>query len=261
MREALTRLLHLFYVGFTLARMHLTSYTASIASSVLWFTVIFVPVVVFTPEPTRAIHVFLPGVFGLSAASVGMWVATEFLRWYVYEGLTDMFRECGLNVFHYLLMGIHTDVPVHVVVSYFLASSIACIYVGLNLGVIVPENPAYLLLAYLTAIPVYLLCGALIAYLYTVTPIAGAWTNIIQMSVLVGTVIPPSVLPDPVYALVNPATIVAELARAAYEANFIPVSILLPLTPLVIVAYTITAYVISRACDRYIAKHGIRFRI
>ncbi len=258
---ALRKLLHLLYVGTALARMHASSYLAATINAVLWFTLIFVPSILLTGNPEQAFLTFLPGVFALTIASTGMWSATEFLRWYVYQGLTDLFRECGLNVFHYLLCGIHTDVALQGFATYLLAAFVACYYANLDPLLVIPANPVLMVLAIAVAIPTYLLCGALMAYLYTATRIGGVWTNIIQMIVIVGTIVPPKALPIPWIALLNPATIVAELLRASYGTNTFSVEHLLALTPILATLYVVLAYVIAQASDRRIARYGIEFRI
>ena len=259
-KDSLRRFIHLLYIGTSLARMHLTSYVASVINTVLWFAIIFVPATYFSPNPLRAIHVFLPGTIGFTAAATGMWVATEFLRWYVHQGLTDMFRECGLNVFHYLVCGVHIDLLAHTVISYFAATLFTLAYLHASPAQVLPQNPYLFILAVLTAVPAYLLCGSLIAYLYTVTPLGGVWTNIIQMVVTIGTIVPPTVLPKPELALINPAALAAELARASYEANFIPINTLLTLVVPLTLTYLILSYVIATYCDKYIAKYGLRYR-
>ena len=168
---ALRRTLYLFYIGTYLARMHIVSYIASIINSLLWFLVIFGPTLMFSPDPVRALRTFLPGTLAFTAASVGMWVSTEFLRWYVYHGLTDMFRECGLNVFHYLVLGVHIDVLIHVVLSYFLIAAVASFYVVSDVSLILPSNTLLFIIAVILAIATYILCGALLALLYTITPL------------------------------------------------------------------------------------------
>jgi len=258
--EGLRRFTHLLYIGTNLARMHVSSYVASTINTVLWFSIVFVPTTLFSPNPLKALHVFLPGTIGFTAAATGMWVATEFLRWYVHEGLTDMFRECGLNVFHYLVCGFHIDLITLTLVSYLAVTSLATTYLGVPITHVLPTNPLLFALAFILAVPAYLLCGALIAYLYTVTPVGGAWTNLIQMVLIVGTIVPPKVLPNPELALINPAVLASELARASYGANFIPVNTLLVLATPLALTYLALAYIISKYCDKYIAKYGIRFR-
>lgn len=117
------------------------------------------------------------------------------------------------------------------------------------------------IIALVFSIAVYLFYGALAAYLYTVTPIHGAWTNIFQMIVVVGTIIPPKILPNPELALLNPATIVSELARASYNTNSIDIHLILVLTPILGTIYILSAYALSRYCEAHISRHGIMYRV
>ncbi len=250
----------LLYVGTILARLHIVSYLTSIINGVLWLVLVLVPSIVLTGRTVEALLTFLPGVFALIAASSGMWTATEFLRFYVYQGLTDMFRECGLTVFHYLVCGIHIDVLLIGLATYLLASTVSCLYLGVDLSILVPGDPIAIAIAFVTAIASYMLCGSLIAYLYTVTRIGGVWTNLIQMLLVIGTIIPPSVLPSPWIALINPATIVAELLRASYGTNILPKNTLFILSLPLTAIYIVLSYVVSKACERRIARYGVEYR-
>ncbi len=253
--------LHLLIVGTTLSKLHAVSYVVSCLSTVMWFLVIFVPVTLFSPNPIAAFKTFLPGVLAMGAASVGMWVATEFTRWYVYQGLTDLFRECGLGVLHYLFCSIHIDLLLANTATFF-ASALAVSWALTGSPTLaIPSNPWLLALAVASSIPTYLLCGSLTALLYCKTGASGTWTNVLQILVTVGTVVPPTALPKPELAFVNPAAIVAEIARAAYGAPSIPLSELLPLTPIAIATQLALALYVSKLVDEEIARHGLEFRV
>lgn len=259
--ERVKFLAKLLYVGTALSRLHFQSYLVSVVSSILWFLVVFVPTSVFSPNPVAALRIFVPGIFAFGAASVGSWVATEFTRWYVYQGLTDFFRECGLGVEHYLLCGIHIDAT-SLNLAVFLASfSIASIYVAGSISVAVPSNPLLLAAAVASATAPYMLCGALTAYLYCKTRISGSLTILVQLVYSLGTIVPPTALPNPWIAFANPATVVAELARAAYGANTVPLQQLAIVSPVAVATELILAHVVSKACDKEIAMHGLEFRI
>lgn len=255
------KFIHLLYIGTQLARMHAISYIASFLNSVLWFLVLYIPVTVLSPNQILAIKTFLPGVFGMTVASLSMWTATEFLRWYVYHGLTDMFRECGFSVLHYLVSAVHIDVILFATSTYFTSAIAAALTIGIDPSIMLPHNGTYFLIAFIVAIPTYLLYGSLIGYLFTSTSIGGVWTNIFQMIIALGTIIPPSIAPDPRILLINPATIVAELVRAAYGTNIIDLNTLALLAPIAVVLYSLATYLISNKCEKYIAKHGLKYRI
>jgi ABC-2 type transport system permease protein len=254
------RLAHLIYIGFQLAKMHITSYVASIVSSVLWFSIMFIPTVLFSGLGVQALLALAPGVYAMAVAMSAMWVSTEFLRWNVYHGLTDLFRECGLNVFHYLLSNSIVDVIFTGFASYFLSIAIASAYLKISITAALPQNPIYIALATLLAIPVYLLMGALIGYLMTSTNISGVWVNIIQILTTFGTVVPPKIFPNPWIALANPATIVAELFRAGYGINNLPLTQLLTLTPLFTAIFIVVSSWIGLLCERRIARYGMEYR-
>lgn len=261
MNVNLKKIAYLLYIGTQLARMHAVSYIASFLNSILWFLVLYIPVTVLSPNQILAIKTFLPGVFGMTIASLSMWTATEFLRWYVYHGLTDMFRECGFSVLHYLISAVHIDVILFATSTYFASAIAATLVVGLDPFIMFPHSVAYFIIALIVAIPTYLLYGSLIGYLFTSTSIGGVWTNIFQMIITFGTIVPPSIAPDPRILLMNPATIVAEFVRAAYGTNIIDVNTLTLLTPIVILLYSLTAYLISNKCEKYIAKYGLKYRV
>lgn len=254
------RVSHLIYIGFQLAKMHVTSYAASIVSSVLWFTLMFVPTILFSGLREQALFLLAPGGYAMGIAMSAMWVATEFLRWNVYHGLTDLFRECGLNVFHYLLSNSIVDVIFTGFIIYSLSMVMASAYLGISIATILPARPVYIALATLLAVPVYLLVGALIGLLMASTNIGGVWVNIIQILATFGTVVPPKIFPSPWIALANPATIVAELFRAGYGTNTLPLPHLLIMTPLLIIVYTIASMWIGLLCEKRIARYGMEYR-
>ncbi|NPA96438.1 MAG: hypothetical protein GXO32_02405 [Crenarchaeota archaeon] len=259
--KSLSKLLKLLYVGTMMSRLHASSYVVSCLSTVLWFLVIFLPVTAFSPSPEKAFRVFLPGVFAMGAAALGMWVATEFTRWFVYQGLTDFFRECGLGVIHYLVSAIHIDLGVSNVATFLASAAAISVAITGGLGLVAPVNPWLFALAIALSAPPYLLCGAIAAYMYCKTSISGTWTNIFQMLLIVGTVLPPSVLPSPYIALINPASIVAEVMRAAYGYSFIPLNVLEWLAPLVATVELVLAAIIARLADLEIAKRGLEYRV
>ncbi len=261
MVKGLRKLAYLLYIGTMLSRMHLSSYIVSCLSTVLWFLVVFIPVMIFSPDPVKAFRTFLPGMFAMGAAALGMWVATEFTRWYVYQGLTDMFRECGLNVLHYMVCGMHIDLGLANIATFLLSAVAMSISITGSITLVIPHSLALFLAAIASSIAPYLLCGSLAAYLYAKTRASGTWTNVLQMLLVVGTVIPPSSFPKPEVAFANPATIVAELMRAAYGSSTIPLSELYVIAPIALVFEVVMAIVIAKASEKEIAKHGLEYRV
>jgi len=260
MRSSVTRLARLLYIGLNLSRMHLVSYVVNGLSAALWLLVVFVPTVVLTGHPLHAFRVFLPGVFAMSVGAIGMWIATEFTRWSVYQGLTDMFRECGLGVLHYLVSCVIVDCVAMSVATYFITACGVAAYISSSLSIVLPQNPLLFLYAVALSVAPYLLCGAATALLYVRTRISGAWTNLFQMALALGTVVPPKAFGIPWLALVNPATVVAEVMRCAYGAPSIPPSILLPLAPIIAGIEIALAIALAERADREIALRGIEFR-
>jgi ABC-2 type transport system permease protein len=257
---SIRKAIHIIFVGFQLAKMHVTGYIASIISSVLWFTLMFIPTVLLSGLGGQALLMLAPGVFAMSMAMSSMWSATEFLRWYVNQGLTDLFRECGLNVFHYLFSGVLVDTAIAGMAGYLLSAVVASAYLGIDPRIFLQANPLYIALALIAAIPVYLAIGSLVGYILTATRISTAWISLLQTLTSIGTVIPPKVFPDPRIALVNPATIVAELFRAAYGTNIIPLNSLLLLTPPYVIALTLIGYWLGMLSEKRIARHGLEYR-
>lgn len=258
--RALARVLKLIYLGTVHARMHLTSYVASLVGSALWFVFVFAPVLVLSGDAVSAYTTFLPGLLALLSCGVAVSTAVEFLRWFVNQGLTDMFRENGLNVFSYLLSSVHVDVLAFSPLSYLLIGYTSSYYVGLDPLVIMPPRPYYFLAALMMLVPTYLLVGSLVAYLYTVTRISSAWTLLLQLALMLGTVVPPTLPPDPLVYLANPATIASELARAAYYSNVIDDGLLAVLSIVVAPAYLVVAHLLGRKSDKRISRHGLEYR-
>ncbi len=256
----LKKTLHVIYVGFVLSKMHITAYVAAIINTILWFTIIFVPATVFSEDPKMAVSMFLPGVYALTVASAAMWTATEFLRWNVYHGLTDLYRENGLTVFHYLISYSIVDSIFFGVATYFASTYIIASYTGLSFFNALPANPQYLLLAIVVAIPMYLLMGSLIGYLMASTSVSGAWINIIQMIVAFGTIVPPKTIPSGWLILLNPSTYVAEILRIGYNTNTVSSNALVVSIPIAIALFTLLGYWIGFLCDKRIARYGLEYR-
>lgn len=252
------RITKLLYIGINLAKLHISSYITSLINGVLWFTLIFVPTIFLTGR-IESLFLLLPGVFALIVSSSGMWTATEFLRWYVDQGLTDMFRENGLNVFHYMVSGVFID-TIFSFLSYILTAIVASYYLSINILLIIPHQPIYMFIAILYSISIYLFYGALIGYVYTVTRISGVWTNIIQIMIAIGTIIPPTIFPNPWISIVNPATIASELLRASYGYNILGIELLLAITPIAFLLNVATSYIVCMLGDRYTARYGIEYR-
>lgn len=255
------RILHVLYIGFVLSRMHIAGYIASIVNSILWFIVMFVPTVIFSGYPLEALSVLLPGIYALTVASSAMWTSTEFLRWNVYQGLTDMYRENGLTVFHYLLSNSVVDSVVIGTSTYILSAYIIASYLGLGIEAALPKNYLYLFLAIALSIPTYLLVGSIIGYLMASTSISGSWVNIIQMIIALGTIVPPKTFPNAWILLANPPAIVAEILRIGYNTNTLPPDILVAIGVAMIFVYTALGYFIGVLCDKRIARHGLEYRL
>ncbi len=258
--KPLLRILKILYFGTYLIKIHLTSYIASIINGALWFILILVPAMTFSEDVSKAFTIFLPGVLVLMSCGVAVAAAIEFLRWYVNQGLTDMFRECGLNVFSYLLSGVHIDTFIFGLLSYMLIGAASSYYVGLKPSAIIPLRPLYFMASLLTIIPAYLLIGSMTAYIYTVTRISSAWMLLAQMILTIGTLVPPSTSVNPLIYLINPATLASELARAAYGSNVVDESILIVLALPLSVIYIIIAYLLGVRSDRYISRYGLEYR-
>lgn len=256
----LRRMLHVLYIGFVLSRMHIAGYIASIVNSILWFIVMFVPTVIFSGYPLEALSVLLPGIYALTVASSAMWTSTEFLRWNVYQGLTDMYRENGLTVFHYLLSNSVVDSVVLGTSTYLLSAYIIASYLGLGIDAALPKNYLYLFLAIALSIPTYLLVGSIIGYLMASTSISGSWVNIIQMVIALGTIVPPKTFPNAWLLLANPPTIVAEILRIGYNSNTLPSNTLIIIGMAMIFVYTALGYFIGVLCDKRIARYGLEYR-
>ncbi len=252
------RIIRLFYIGINLAKLHITSYIASLINGVLWFILIFIPTIFLTGR-VESLFLLLPGVFALTISSSGMWTATEFLRWYVDQGLTDMFRENGLNILHYMVSGVFIDI-LFSFLGYILTTIVAIYYLSIDILLIIPHQPIYMLISMLYSASVYLFYGALIGYIYTVTRISGVWTNIIQIMIAIGTIIPPNVFPNSWISIANPASIASELLRASYGYNTLRIELLLAITPITFILNIIISYIICRLSDRYIARYGIEYR-
>lgn len=257
--KSLTKVLKLMYFGTLHVKMHLTSYIASVVSSSLWFIFMFVPVIALSGDVVKAYVTFLPGLLALLSCGVAISSAVEFLRWFVNQGLTDMFRENGLNTFSYLLSSVHVDVPLFGLLSYMLVGYVTSYYIGLDPQIIIPLRPNYFIAALIVLAPTYLLTGSLVAYLYTITRISSAWMLLLQLALALGTVVPPSP-PNYLIYLLNPATIVSELTRAAYYSNIIDENLLIALMVLMTPLYLVLAYLLGRESDKYISKYGLEYR-
>lgn len=259
--ERIRNVVVLTYLGFRLMRYFVTGYLTSVLNSVLWFLLVYAPVITFTTDPARTVQLFLPGFLAYTVVSWCGWAATEYLRHFLYEGLLDLYRECGLGVREYLVSTMLSEGIVIPVLTYIALYVAAVEYAGLPLTAAFPRNWLYAVLALVLALPPAYLYGNLVALFFTLTPAGNIWTNLIQMTLLIGTVIPPTVSPRPELVLLNPATTAAELMRWAYGTTTIAPEHMLVAAPVTAVVSLVLGHVAGSLCDKYIAKHGVRYVI
>jgi ABC-2 type transport system permease protein len=259
--KTFTRYLRLLYVGGVLARLHLTSYLAWIINGVFWSIILIIPASYLSPNPVITLKLLVPGIIGMSLASTGLWTGTEFLRWMVHDGLTDMFRENGMGVFHYIVCTLPVDLLLSGVVSLALLGLVSSGFYGIDPVWWLRGDPLLMTLGLFTLMVVELFYGNLAGYLYTKTRLSSSWTGILQIGVTVGTVIPASAYPLPYLAFLNPASLSAELLRASYGVSGFLSRPLMLLTSVLTPTYLLVGWVLSKKCDELIARYGLEYRM
>lgn len=258
--RSLNRHMRLLYLGIVLVRLHLTSYLSLIVNVVFWSILLIIPASMFSPDPYTSLRTFVPGLVAMSIASMGLWTGTEFLRWMVHEGLTDMFRENGLGVYHYILSTLPVDIVLLGVIPLLLLGVISSWFFRIDCLWIVKGNILPLILGVLSLMIVELFYGSLSGYLYTKTRLSSSWTGLLQILVTIGTVMPSNVYPNPYLAFLNPASLSAELLRASYGVSSIDVLHLVFATMPLILLYLYLSMHLSKSADKLIAKYGIEYR-
>jgi len=259
--KILTRYLRLLYVGGVLARLHLTSYISWIINGVFWSIILIIPASYLSPDPLITLKLLVPGIVGMSLASTGLWTGTEFLRWMVHDGLTDMFRENGLGVYHYIVCTLPVDLMLTGLASLALLGLVSSGFYSINPAWWLEGNPLLITLGLSTLMVVELFYGALAGYLYTRTRLSGSWTGLLQIVVTVGTIIPASTYPLPYIAFLNPASLSAELLRASYGISGFEPAFLVLLTGILTPTYLYIGWILSKKSDELIARHGLEYRI
>ncbi|MEM4537956.1 MAG: hypothetical protein QXP68_04335 [Thermosphaera sp.] len=256
----LDRYLRLLYVGAILVKLHLTSYLSLIVNVIFWSILLIIPTSMFSPDFSISLKTFIPGLVAMSIASMGLWTGTEFLRWMVHDGLTDMFRENGLGVYHYIVSTLPIDVILLGIIPLLLLGVISSWFFEIDYLWILTGDMLPLLMGVLSLMIVELFYGSLSGYLYTKTRLSSSWTGLLQIMVTIGTVIPSKAYPNPYLAFVNPASLSAELLRASYGVSCIESSHLVFITLPFIFFYTYLSKLFSKWADELMAKYGVEYR-
>lgn len=260
MSKVLSRYYRLLYAGYVVARQHATSYLAAAVSSFFWFLIIMLPAVYYSDNPEQLVAVYTPAYLALFMASAGANSSAEFLRWYVYEGLTDVYREAGLGVYHYTVSTWLFDFTI-AIASYTLLATTVGYYTKLGPLWFTRLNPLLLPLILVSAFSTLVFFGGVIALLYTHTRLGGSFHGLVQMAIAVSAYTPLWRLPNPLIGLLNPAVYLAEVTRLIYGYSTIPSIILLALSPALIVLYFLAGYSMFKLSDRVIARYGLEFRV
>ncbi|NPA23098.1 MAG: hypothetical protein GXO23_02205 [Crenarchaeota archaeon] len=254
----LNRMLALVRIGIRLARLFISSYVSIILSSVFWGVVIFGSAVVFSKAPLQVIYLYIPGMFVFAMISGGMWAAIDYFRFYFHQGLTDMFLECGVGILEYSIMTLLIDGLLISFVTFIFMLFVTAIYANVPIVEVLPRHYMPLIASVISSIPVFIFSSCLIGLLLATTPIEVAWVNMLQFIFLLGTVIPPQILGE--FSLFLPWTMPAELMRAAYGTNMIPLSQLYVMDLISVIAMTALSIILAKICDRQVRKKGITIR-
>jgi len=259
-KSAIKLFLQLTYIGFALARQHITSYVTSLLGSVFWFILLMIPSAMYSGNPEALVVLYLPSYLAMAICMVSISSSVEFLRWYVYDGLTDMYREAGLGVYHYVLSGFVVDAS-FAFTSFAILASIAGQYAGLSPMWFLRLNPVFIPLVILASLSTEVFFGGLTSVIYTNTRLGGGFHGFLQMAVAISTYTPLWLLPNPFIGFVNPAILLAEVMRAGYGYSTIPGDLLLIISPGLIALYFLVGFALFKAADKTIAKYGLEFRV
>ncbi|NPB00671.1 MAG: hypothetical protein GXO10_04790 [Crenarchaeota archaeon] len=254
----LNKILALIRVGIRLSRFFITSYISIILNSVFWGVVVFGSALVFAKAPLQIVYLYLPGLFVFGMASGGTWAATDYFRFYYHQGLTDMFLECGVGILEYSLMTVLVDGLLISSLTFMFMLFIASVYANVPMVEVLPRFYLPLIVGILSSIPIFIFSCCVIGLLLVITPIEVAWINMLQFIFLLGTIIPPQILGT--FSLFLPWTIPAELVRAAYGTNMIPIPSLYMIDLIDVVLIIIVSVIIARICDKQVRKKGITIR-
>ncbi|MGC8982260.1 MAG: hypothetical protein ACP5KA_00665 [Desulfurococcaceae archaeon] len=258
--SAIKAFIRLTYLGFVMARQHAVSYIAYIINAVFWLLLVMLPSAIYSRNPHQFVVLFLPAYVAMMVASTGASSAFEFLSWYVYQGLTDVYREAGLGVYHYLVSSHVVDFLISLT-SYFLLAFIVGSQIGLEPAWFLRVNPLYFSLLFPAAVAVETFFGGLVAVILTTTRIGTGFYGFLLMLLSITAYTPLWLLPSPLLGFLSPAVLVAELLRASYGYSTIPGGLLLGMALLLILVYYFAGYAMCKLADKTIAKYGIEFRM
>ncbi|GEM_PF-921229 len=254
------RALTLMYIGFRLSLYYIPLMIMYALSAALWFVFILNPVALLAKSKSQALLTFLPGLLTAIVVSCGMHESTEFLRFYVRQGIFDMFRECGLGVLHYLIANVLFDIFVIGMPSYLLSALIVLYYTGLSPTLLIPHSITMFVLGLAALVISHILFGMIVACLYTFTTLSEVWLGMLEAFVAVCSLLPVSAFPSTIAGLALPVTLVTEIMRAAYGTNTVPTNILLPALALSGACQIAATYLMHKLCERHIAKRGVPLR-
>lgn len=261
MVSSLRKYYKLLYAGYVVARLHATSYLFASVSSFFWFLIIMLPAVHYSDRPEHLVLVFVPAYLAMFVASIGSNTATEFLRWLVYEGLTDVYREAGLGPFHYTVSTWFFDF-LAAFLSFSLLATVLGEYTGLGSTWFIENmNPVVLPLLVTASFSVEIFFGGLTALVYTHTRLGASFQGLLQMVLAVSAFMPLWRIPYPVLGLANPAAFLAEIARLLYGVSTVEHVVLYLLSPLLLATYFLVGYAMYMASDKVLARYGVEFRV
>ncbi len=254
----LNKISALIRIGIRLSKFFITSYISTILNGVFWGVIVFGSALVFAKAPLQIVYLYLPGLFVFGMASGGVWASTDYFRFYYHQGLTDMFLECGVGILEYSLMTFLVDGLLISFLTFIFMLFIASVYANVPMINVLPRNYVPMIVGIVSSIPIFIFSCCIVGLLLATTPIEVAWINMLQFIFLLGTIIPPQILGT--FSFFLPWTIPAELMRAAYGTNMIPIPELYIVDIISVIATIIASIIVAKICDRQVRKKGISIR-
>ncbi len=247
------------YLGIRLVKFHKSSYIAYLVSTILWIIIVVCPALVLSPNPIKTLYTYFPGILTFNIVSSGVWTSVDYFRFYYYQGLTDLFIECGVGILEYSIICILTDGLLIPLISFITIFSIATMYVKISIMYIVPKSLTMFIIGLICSLPLFLLGSTLTGIILVLSPVEVAWISLFEFIFLIGTVIPPQ-FTSGTLSFIIPTTLAADLLRAAYSSNYLPIDLLYLLSPIYFITISTISILMGKYCDKVVKRRGIPIR-
>jgi len=221
-------------------------------NSLLWFLIIIVPLFFIAGEMMVRYSAIAFASYTLGSGA--MWSASSDYRYYARMGVLQDFRISGIDTFRLTLTTIFLDYPLYILEAILLYLATHLIF-GISPRIV---NITAFIVALLLFIVGYMMTYALTSVLFVYTSSKAPLVNVIQWTLMIGTLVPAYSIKPKELVLLNPIALGCEWWKLS---NGLTASWsfdnLIAITVISVVIYILAIYGICQIAERKIRKEGI----